>query len=76
MIVQKTWKEMALQINKQNKELKAKLEIAASALEFYGDISRWCGTRIIGDHYSDFENGNASIYIGGEVARKALEEIK
>lgn len=69
-----------------NEELKAKLEIAIKALEFYADESNWLPHP---DWHQDFElinddsdtfmndmNENNDDVIGGRRARQALKEIK
>jgi hypothetical protein len=69
--------------DRQNEQLKEKLDIAEDALEFYSDKKNWLGyhrevdTIIREDREKDFaESDGFEIWIGGKRAREALKAIK
>jgi hypothetical protein len=69
-------KEAHLKERNLREKLEKENEKLRECVEFYADITRWSGTRIIGDHFKDFENGNASIFISGKLARQTLKELE
>ena len=77
-------KEVYDKLQKENQELKRKLDLAIEALEFYGDssnyeshdISRADGLPCYDILCFDFDRNVRGKHLAGKRARKALKEIK